>query len=133
MPVNAAPIFPVAPIVGIATLTTATAVTTRANIVGTTGLVVLTATSTFGTRIDQITVKSKATSVASNVFIWLYNGTNSHLFDELDVVAITASTTADSYTLSKTYNNLVLPPTFQLYVSETVQTDLTVFAFGGVY
>jgi hypothetical protein len=133
MPVNAAPIFPVAPIVGIATLTTATAVTTRANIVGTTGLVLLTATSTFGTRIDQITIKSKATSVASNVFIWVYNGTSAFLFDELDVVAITASTTADSYTLSKTYNNLVLPPTFQLYVSETVQTDLTVFAFGGVY
>jgi hypothetical protein len=133
MPVNAAPIFPVAPIVGIATLTTATAVTTRANIVGTTGLVLLTATSTFGTRIDQITIKSKATSVAANVFIWVYNGTSAFLFDELDVVAITASTTADSYTLSKTYNNLVLPPTFQLYVSETVQTDLTVFAFGGVY
>jgi hypothetical protein len=133
MPVNAAPIFPVAPIVGIATLTAATAVTTRANIVGTTGLVVLTATSTFGTRIDQITIKSKATSVAANVFIWVYNGTSAFLFDELDVVAITASTTADSYTLSKTYNNLVLPPTFQLYVSETVQTDLTVFAFGGVY
>jgi hypothetical protein len=133
MPVNAAPIFPVAPIVGIATLTAATAVTTRANIVGTTGLVLLTATSTFGTRIDQITIKAKATSVASNVFIWVYNGTSAFLFDELDVVAITASTTADSYTLSKTYNNLVLPPTFQLYVSETVQTDLTVFAFGGVY
>ena len=133
MPVNAAPIFPVAPIVGIATLTTATAVTTRANIVGTTGLVVLTATSTFGTRIDQITVKSKATSVASTVFVWMYNGTTAFLFDELDVLAVTASTTVDSYTLSKTYNNLVLPPTYQLYISETVQTDLTVFAFGGVY
>jgi hypothetical protein len=133
MPVNAAPIFPVAPIVGIATLTTATAVTSRANITGTTGLVLLTATSTFGTRIDQITVKSKATSVASNLFIWVYNGTTSFLFDELDVLAVTASNTVDSYTYSKTYNNLVLPPTFQLYISETVQTDLTVFAFGGVY
>jgi len=133
MPVNAAPIFPVAPIVGIATLTAATAVTTRANIVGTTGLSVLTATSTFGTRIDQITVKSKATSVASNVYIWMYNGTNSHLVDEIAVTAVTAGNTAESFSVSKTYNNLVLPPTFQLYVSETVQTDLTVFAFGGVY
>lgn len=133
MPVNAAPIFPVAPIVGIATLTTATAVTSRANITGTTGLVLLTATSTFGTRIDQITIKSKATSVASTVFVWIYNGTTSFLFDEIDVAAVTASTTVDSYTYSKTYNNLVLPPTFQLYISETVQTDLTAFAFGGVY
>lgn len=133
MPVNSSPIFPVSPITGIATLTTATAVTSRANISGTTGLVKLTDTSTYGTRIDQITVKSKATSVAANVFIWLYNGTTAHLFDEINITAVTAGNTSDSFTVSKSYNNLVLPPTYQLYISETVQTDLTVFAFGGVY
>lgn len=133
MPVNSSPIFPVSPITGIATLTTATAVTSRANISGTTGLTVLTATSTYGTRIDQITIKGKATTVASNVFIWVYNGTTSFLLDEIAISAITAGNTTDSFSISKTYNNLVLPPTYQLYISETVQTDVTVFAFGGVY
>lgn len=133
MPANTAPIFPVTPIVGIATLTSATAVTSRANITGTTNLTALTATSTNGTRIDAVAVKSKATSVASNVFIWIYNGTTSFLFDELEVTAITAGNTTDSFTLTKLYSNLVLPATYQLYVSESVQTDLTVFAFGGQY
>lgn len=133
MPANTAPIFPLTPIVGIATLTTATAVTSRANITGTTGLTQLTATSTNGTRIDAITVKSKATSVASCVGIWIYNGTTSFLFDEIDVTAVTASNTVDSFVITKTYSNLVLPPTYQLFISETVQTDLNVIAFGGQY
>ena len=133
MPANTTPIFPLAPIVGTATLTSATAITSRANITGTTGLVQLTATSTNGTRVDAITVKSKATSVASIISIWIYNGTTSFLYDEFDVTAITASTTVDSFTLTKTYNNLTLPPTYQLFISETVQTDVNVFAFGGTY
>lgn len=133
MPANTTPIFPATPIVGIATLTTATAVTSRANITGTTGLTQLTATSTNGTRVDTITVKAKATSVASNVFIWIYNGTTSYLFDEIDVPAVTAANTTDSALVSKSYTTLVLPPTYQLFISETVQTDLNVYAFGGQY
>lgn len=133
MPVNSSPIFPVSPIVGIATLTSATAVTSRANITGTTGLVKLTDTATYGTRIDQITIKGKGDTVASNVYIWIYNGTTSFLFDEIDVTAVTAGNTTDSFTISKTYNNFVLPPTYQVYISESVQTNLNVIAFGGVY
>jgi hypothetical protein len=133
MPANTTPIFPVAPIVGIGTLTSATAITSRANITGTTGLTQLTATSTNGTRIDSITVKGKATTVASNVFIWIYNGTTSFLYDEFDVTAVTAGNTTDSFSLTRTYANLVLPSTYQLFISETVQTDVTAFAFGGTY
>ena len=133
MAANIQPIFPLSPIVGIATLTTATAITARTNITGTTGCLQLTATSTNGTRIDNIVIKSKTTSVSSNIFIWLYNGTTSFLFDEIDVAAITAGNTTDSFVYSKNYSNLVLPATYQLFISQTVQTDVTVFAFGGQY
>ena len=133
MTINYNPVFPVAPIVGIATLTSATAVTSRANITGTTGLTALTATSTNGTRVDAIAVKSKATSVASAIGVWISDGTTSYLFDEIDVSAVTASTTVDSFTTTRNYATLVLPPTYRLYISETVQTDVTVFAFGGTY
>lgn len=133
MAANTSPIFPSVPYIGIATLTSATAITSRANITGTTGLTKLTDTSTNGTRVDAITVKGKATTVASNVFIWLYNGTTSFLIDEIDVTATTAGNTADSFLLTKTYSTLVLPPTYQLYISETVQTDLNVLAYGGQY
>lgn len=133
MPANTVPIFPNAPIVGIATLTSATAITSRANITGTTGLVQLTATSTNGTRIDAITVTGKGTTVASIVDIWVYNGTTSYLYAEISVSAVTPSTTTAAFTTTVTFNNLVLPPTYQLYISEQVQTDLNVMAFGGQY
>jgi len=133
MPANTSPIFPLTPVVGIATLTAATAVTSRANIVGNTGLVQLTPTSTNGTRVDLITVNSKATSVASIVDIWLNDGTTSFLIDEIVVTAVTASTTAPAFSTSKAYSNLVLPPTYRLFISEQVQTDLTVCAYGGTY
>lgn len=133
MAANTSPIFPVAPAIGIASLNAATALTTRTPIVGTTGLTQLTPTSTNGTRVDQITVKGQGTTVASNICIWIYNGTTSYLIDEFDVTVVTAGNTTDSFVLAKTYTNLVLPPTYQLYVSQTVQTNVTVFAEGGVY
>ena len=136
MAANTNPIFPLTPIVGIATLTSATAITSRANITGTTGLVQLTATSTNGTKIDAITVTAKGTTVANIVDIWIYNGTTSYLYSEIVVSAITPSTTTVGFTTTVTYNNLVLPPTYQLYISEQVGTtsaDLNVIAFGGQY
>lgn len=133
MSANTTPIFPLAPIVGIATLTSATAITSRANITGTTGLVQLTATSTNGTRIDAITITGKGTTVASIVDIWIYNGTTSYLYAEIAVTAVTPSTTASAFTTTQTFTNLTLPPTYQLYISEQVQTDLNIIAFGGTY
>ena len=136
MPANTSPIFPLAPIVGIATLTSATAITSRANITGTTGLTQLTATSTNGTRIDAITITAKGTTVANTVDIWIYNGTTSYLFAEIAVSAVTPSTTTASFTTTQTFNNLTLPPTYQLYISEQVGTtsaDFNIYALGGTY
>lgn len=133
MAANVSPIFPETPVIGIATLTSATAITSRANITGTTGLVQLTPTSTDGKRIDSIRVKGKGTTVASILSIWLYNGTTSFLYDEIVIDAVTASNTAISDLGSRTYSDLALPPTYQLYVSQTVQTDVNVFANGGDY
>lgn len=133
MAANIAAIFPKAPYTGIARLTGATPIATRTDIVGTTGLVKLTDTSTDGTRIDRIRIKSKATSVASIVSIWYYDGTTSSLWDEIDIAATTASTTADSNLVTRSYTDLNLPPTHQLYISQTIATDVTVYAHGGIY
>lgn len=133
MAANTSPIFPLTPIVGIATLTSATAITSRANITGTTGLVQLTATSTNGTRVDAITITGKGTTVASIVDIWMYNGTTSFLYAEITVAAVTASTSVAATTSTTTFANLTLPPTYQLYISQQVATDVNVIAFGGQY
>lgn len=133
MPANTSPIFPAAPVVGIASLVSATPVTSYANITGTTGLIQLTATSAEGTRVDNIVVKAQGTTVSSTVSIWINDGTTSRIFDEIDVPALVASTTVDSFVLSRGYTNLTLPPTFRLFVSQTVATNVNVFAFGGTY
>lgn len=133
MTMTATPIFAQTPIIAIATLTSPTAITARTNIVGTTGLVKLTDTTTNGLRVDSITVKSKGTSLAASLFVWLYDGTTSYLIDEIDLSAITASTTLASLVGSKYPNGWTLKPTQQLYVSVTVAQDLNVFAFGGAY
>lgn len=136
MAANIAAIFPKAPYTGIARLTGATPIATRTDITGTTGLVPLTTiggSNTDGLRIDRIRIKSKATSVASILSIWYYDGTTSSLWDEIDIAATVASTTADSNLVTRSYTDLNLPATHQLYISQTIATDVTVYAHGGIY
>jgi len=133
MPANIQPIFPAAPAIGIATFTGATALTSRANIIGTTGLTPLTPVSTNGKRVDAITIKGKGTTVTSLVGIWLFNGTTSFLIDEIPVSAATPGGGTESFTVTRPYANLVLPPNHQLFVSQQVQTDVNVLAYGGDY
>lgn len=133
MSANTQPIFPLTPTIGIATLTTPTAITTRTNIVGTTGLTPLTPPSTNGKRVDSIRIRCKATSVATNLCVWLYNGTTSHLIDEISIGVTTASNTSAAYVSETLYDNMVLPATYQLFVSVTVAQDMNVFCHGGDY
>lgn len=133
MPGNTQPIFPGTVVAGIATLTSAAVVTSRANITGTAGLTALTPVSANGRRIDAIQVKGKATTVASQLFIWLSNGTTSFLLDELEVTAVTASNVLPSFELVYYPVAWAIPATYSLWVSQTVQTDLNVIAFGGDY
>lgn len=136
MTMTATPVFAQTPIIGIATLTSPTAITARTNITGTTGLTKLTNTSTNGLRVDSIQVKAKGPSVATNVFLWLYDGTTSYLIDEIDISATTPGNTSDSALVTKSMNNgsgLALPATYQLYVSVSVAQDLNILAIGGAY
>jgi len=129
------PVFAQTPKQFVATLTSPTAVTSRANITGTTGLVVLVPVGqTNGFRLDNISVKAKASHAAAQVGIWLYDGTTSYLLKEIDMgIAITASTTVASKETSTDYTNLYLTATQGLYVSITVVQDISVFASGGAF
>lgn len=134
MAANTVPIFPGSVYLGVADLVGATAVTSRANITGTTGLVKLTdLAANAGLRVDAIRIKCKGTSAAGLITIWLYDGTTSRIYDEIPVSAVTASTTVDSFTVERPYSTLNLTPTQQLYVSETVVNDATIAALGGVF
>lgn len=113
---------------GNATLTSPTAVTSRANIAGTTGLVKLKDVTTNGAKVYEISWKSKGTSSTGQLSIWRYDGTTSFLMDELPIAGVTPSTTVASESNKRTYANLALKPTEALYCSVTVAQDLNVFA-----
>ena len=133
MPAGTSPIFPQVPIIGTASLVSNTAVTARTVISGTTGLTQLTANSTNGTRIDAITCKGQGTTVATIMNVWINDGTNSYLYDEIALGAVTANTTVASVSSTINYTNLTLPPTYRLFVSQQVSANVTTFAFGGTY
>jgi hypothetical protein len=133
MPAGTSPIFPQAPIIGIASLVSNTAVTARTNIVGTTGLTQLTANSTNGTRVDFIEVQGQGTTVATIINLWINDGTNSYLVEEISLPAATANTTSVASSNTISFTKLTLPPTQRLFVSQQVSANVTVFAFGGTY
>jgi len=133
MAANTSPIFPLTPRIGGA-LVGASAVTARTAITGTTGLTLISASGSFGTRWDRIWLKGTGTTLAGLIDIWIYDGTTSRAYEALPVTVVTASTTVDSFETYHDFTTLVLPSTYSLYCSSQVASQLiTVWAFGGDY
>ena len=88
-----------------------------------------------GTRILSVNVQGTATTVASLVNLFLWDGTQWDLFDQITISATTGSTTAKGYRLVTTYTDLVLPSaTWKLGATITVAPTtgtVRVAAFGG--
>ena len=51
----------------------------------TNGVLVSPSTNTNGIRVDQIMIQGTGTTIAGQVVIWLYDGTNSYPIDELTI------------------------------------------------
>lgn len=121
------------PRVGSANLTTADTSLTAPTTVGT----ILTAGSS-GTRIDYIDIQAVATTTASIINLFIFDGTNYILWTQVPVIAVTSSTTAPAFqaTLSSNVNAnlmpLILPTGYSLRAAVTVtQTGVRVTAQGG--
>jgi len=148
MAVTATPIFVQSPLIGYLDMSAQTACTTRgktatASLAGA-NIIQLLNTTTNGCRVDSIQVNAcstsmTATTAANLVGIWIWDGTNAQLYNEIAVTAVVPSTTTAGFTTTITFTNpLVLPSTYKLYASVSVTTtasttDLQVFTFGGSY
>ena len=120
------PQFAVTPRIGAVSIATADSSYTAPTNVGT----LITGAST-GTRIAEIVVKMAATSTAAIVRIFLYDGTNYWIFDELTVAAATGSATVQQTRVSTTYNNLILPNSlWSVRVTTSVSQTTHVTALG---
>ncbi len=88
-----------------------------------------------GTRILSVNVQGTATTVAALVNLFLYDGTQWDLFDQITISATTGSNTAKAYRLVTAYTDLVLPSaSHKLGATITVAPTsgtVRVAAFGG--
>jgi len=118
---------------GSATLTTADTSLTAPTTVGT----IVTAGAS-GTRIDYIDIQGVATTVAGLINLFVFDGTNYILWNQVPVIAITSSTTAPAFFANLSSNNnsnimpLTLPTGYSLRAATSVaQTGVRVTAYGG--
>jgi len=121
------------PKVGSATLTTADTSLTAPTTVGT-----IVSAGASGTRIDYIEVIGVATTVASLVNLFIFDGTNYILWNQVPIQAVTSSTTAPTYVANLSSNSnsnvmpLTLPTGYSLRATTSVtQTGVRVTAYGG--
>lgn len=122
----AEPVFAVTPRIGAVSIATADASYTAPSSVGT----VLTGVAA-GTRITEVVVKCAATSAAAIVRLFLYDGTNYWLFDEVSIVAAAGGSTVQQARVSTTYTNLVLPSSsWSLRATTSVSQATHVIALG---
>lgn len=118
---------------GSATLTTADTSLTAPTTVGT----IVTAGAS-GTRIDYIEIQGVATTVAGLINLFVYDGTNYMLWQQVPVIASTSSTTAPAFVANLSSNGnsnvmpLTLPTGYSLRAAASVaQTGVRVTAYGG--
>ena len=88
-----------------------------------------------GTRVLSINVQGTATTMTALVNIFLYDGTQWDLFDQITISATTGSNTTKGYRLVTSYTDLVLPSASHklgctITVAPTSGT-VRVAAFGG--
>ena len=121
------------PKVGSANLTTADTSLTAPTTVST----IVTAGSS-GTRIDYIEIQGVATTVAGLVNLFIHDGTNYILWQQVPVIAVTSSTTAPAFVAYLSSNSnanimpLTLPTGYSLRATTSVaQTGVRVTAYGG--
>lgn len=122
----ASPSFAVTPRIGAVSVATADSSYTTPTNVGT----VITGAPA-GTRINEIVIKSAATSAAAVVRIFLFDGSTYWLFDEITVSAATGSSTVSQTRNTVAYNNLILPSaSWSLRATISVAQVTHIIAFG---
>lgn len=98
------PVFAVTPRIGSVALAAAdTSYTAPTNVA-----TVITGAAT-GTRVAEVVVQMTATTVATMVRLFLHDGSNYFLFDEVAIAAATGSQSVKQTRVTTFYNNLVLP------------------------
>lgn len=131
MPANFKPIFPLAPAIAVANISSA--ITTR-TVSGVTGLTSVKAGGANGTRVDQVRIQATSTTTAGVVRLWIFSGSgNAQLMWEELVTAVTPSATVPAFTSSVVFSDFLLPSGWTLYASTEKAEAFNVILHGGDY
>lgn len=126
------PAFTATPRIGVASVSTAN--TARD---GTGTIVSVLTAGANGTRISSITIKATNDPADCMLLLFLHDGSNFWVFDEIDLGnPAAATTTSEAYRVNTTYSDLILPTGWSLQASVTVAPTagvINVFAHGGDY
>lgn len=130
---SATPGFAATPRLGRAVLTSA-AVTDKTGATTTNIVDILTGVAA-GTKIEGVRIQSDGNAADSTIMIFVHNGTDYRLWDDIDIGDPTASsTTVAGYNFEKRYDSLYLPSTsFKIAAGITVAHTAggtNVWAFG---
>jgi hypothetical protein len=124
------PQFISTPKVGVASVSTA-----NTNRDGTGTIATVFTAGSSGSRIEEVVLKATGDPADSVVTLFLHDGSNFWLFDEVDLGdPAAASTTVVGYRVSRTYENLVIASGWSLRAAITVALTsgvINVFALGG--
>ena len=84
-----------------------------------------------GTRIAEVVAEATVTTTAGMVRLYLYDGTNTRLFDEIAIAAATPSASVRTTRVSTVYTNLILPSaSWELRASTHNAEAINVIALG---
>jgi hypothetical protein len=85
-----------------------------------------------GTKIFEVVVQATVTTTAGMIRLYINDGTNSRLFDEITVSATTVSASVPGARTVRTYDNLILPSASHKLQASTHNAEAhNVVAFGG--
>jgi len=85
-----------------------------------------------GTKVFEVVVQATVTTTAGMIRLYIYDGTNTRLFDEITVIATTVSASVPGARTVRTYDNLILPSASHVLRASTHNAEShNVVAFGG--
>lgn len=101
---------------------------------GTGTLVTIATAGASGSRIDKVTVVATGTTTAGVVRLFIHDGTNARLLEEIIIPAVTPSTSVPVFMFHRIYgdlNTLQLPTGYSLRAATNNAETFNIIAFGG--
>lgn len=127
MAANTSPIFTLTPHFSQVSISTAN---TNRDGTGTLGSVSTGAVN--GTRVEWLMIKATGTTTAGMIRLFIYDGTNTYIFDEVAVSAVTPSATVATFSFVFTPNKpIILPSNYILKASTHNAETFIVQSFAG--